>query len=74
MRSLFFRFTDDVEFFVEVESGRVHFRSASRVGRSDLGVNRERMELIRSRFQAMHSDPIATPMNLDAPLESQSAR
>ncbi|MDA1230731.1 MAG: DUF1499 domain-containing protein [Planctomycetota bacterium] len=47
-RSAFFRFTDDVEFYVEAESGRVHFRSASRVGRSDLGVNRARMERIRS--------------------------
>lgn len=46
-RSALFRFTDDVEFYVEAESGRVHFRSASRVGRSDLGVNRARMERIR---------------------------
>ena len=52
-RSGFFRFVDDVEFYVEAESGRVHFRSASRVGHSDSGTNRARMELIRSRFQAM---------------------
>ncbi len=52
-RSGFFRFVDDVEFYVEAESGRVHFRSASRVGHSDIGTNRARMELIRSRFQAM---------------------
>jgi len=57
-RSGFFRFVDDVEFYVEAESGRVHFRSASRVGRSDFGTNRTRMELIRSRFQAMQ--PIGT--------------
>jgi len=73
-RSAFFRFTDDVEFFVEAESGRIHFRSASRVGRSDLGVNRERMELIRSRFQSLHSGPDAMPKKLVAPLESKSAR
>jgi uncharacterized protein (DUF1499 family) len=51
-RSAFFRFVDDVEFYVETESGHVHFRSASRVGRSDLGVNRVRMEQIRSLFHA----------------------
>lgn len=51
-RSAFFRFTDDVEFYAEAESGRVHFRSASRVGRSDLGVNRARMERIRRVFLA----------------------
>jgi uncharacterized protein (DUF1499 family) len=51
-RSAFFRFADDVEFYVETESGHIHFRSASRVGRSDLGVNRARMEQIRSLFQA----------------------
>ena len=50
-RSAFFRFVDDVEFYVETESGHIHFRSASRVGRSDLGVNRARMEQIRSLFQ-----------------------
>ena len=57
-RSAFFRFVDDVEFYAEPESGRVHFRSASRVGRSDLGVNRARMETIRSLFQS--SQPAST--------------
>ena len=49
-RSRIFHFCDDVELFVEPETKRVHFRSASRVGRSDLGVNRDRMELIRGLF------------------------
>ncbi|MCH8150436.1 MAG: DUF1499 domain-containing protein [Planctomycetes bacterium] len=48
--SLFFRFVDDVEFAVEPESKRIHFRSASRTGYSDLGVNRRRMETIRAAF------------------------
>lgn len=52
-RSLIFRFTDDVEFLMETESNRIHFRSASRVGHSDLGANRERMERIRSLFEAV---------------------
>jgi uncharacterized protein (DUF1499 family) len=50
--SLIFRFVDDVEFFVDREAKVIHFRSASRVGHSDLGVNRARMENIREAFQA----------------------
>lgn len=53
-RSSLFRFVDDVEFLVEPESGRVHFRSASRVGYSDMGVNRDRMNLIRQRFTELN--------------------
>jgi uncharacterized protein (DUF1499 family) len=48
--SLIFRFVDDVEFLVDREAKLIHFRSASRVGRSDLGVNRSRMERIRRAF------------------------
>ena len=48
--SLTFRFTDDVEFAIDAEAKVIHFRSASRVGRSDLGINRARMERIRSAF------------------------
>ncbi len=49
-RSALFRFVDDVEFLIDPESQLVHFRSASRVGHSDLGVNRRRMEKIREAF------------------------
>lgn len=52
-RSKVFKFVDDVEFyFPESISDEIiiHFRSASRVGSSDFGVNRKRMEQIRSRF------------------------
>jgi uncharacterized protein (DUF1499 family) len=48
--SLLFRFVDDVEFVVDRDAKVIHFRSASRVGRYDLGVNRERMEEIRKAF------------------------
>jgi uncharacterized protein (DUF1499 family) len=47
--SLIFRFVDDVE-FVLIES-ELHFRSASRVGYSDLGANRKRMEKIRAAMK-----------------------
>ena len=73
-RSAFFRFIDDVEFFVEAESGRVHLRSASRVGHSDMGVNRERIELIRSLFQDSQSAYTAETGVLDPPIQSHSAR
>ena len=51
-RSRIFRFVDDVEFFVDADSGTIQFRSASRTGYSDLGVNRKRMEEIRQLFNA----------------------
>jgi uncharacterized protein (DUF1499 family) len=50
--SLIFRFTDDVECWIDEPNQVIHFRSASRVGRSDFGVNRKRMEAIRKVFAA----------------------
>lgn len=50
--SLLFRFVDDVECLLDAEAKRIHFRSKSRAGRSDLGVNRARMEAIRTAFDA----------------------
>ena len=47
--SKIFRFVDDVEFYFE-SPGTIHFRSASRVGHSDMGVNRNRMEEVRRLF------------------------
>ena len=45
--SLLLRFVDDVEFLFDDETKTIHFRSASRTGYGDLGVNRRRMEEIR---------------------------
>lgn len=45
--SFIFRFVDDVEFLIDDKMNRIEFRSASRVGYSDLGVNRRRMEKFR---------------------------
>ena len=42
-------FVDDVEFYRD--AGMVHVRSASRLGQSDLGVNRKRVEEIRSKLK-----------------------
>jgi uncharacterized protein (DUF1499 family) len=41
------RFVDDVEFLFDDETKTIHFRSASRTGYGDWGVNRRRMEEIR---------------------------
>ena len=46
--SSFWGFVDDVEFILTGE--QIHMRSASRLGYSDLGVNRQRLETIRSEF------------------------
>ncbi len=51
-RSRVFRFVDDVELLFDDGAKRIHFRSASRLGRKDFGVNRERMERIRAAFLA----------------------
>lgn len=52
-RSRVFRFVDDVEVVVDGAARVVRFRSASRVGRSDLGVNRRRMQRFTERFRAL---------------------
>lgn len=45
-KSRIFGFVDDVEFVVDPANSLVHFRSASRTGHSDLGVNKKRMQKI----------------------------
>jgi len=44
------RFVDDVEFWFDPAAGVIQVRSASRIGRSDLGVNRARIEALRARL------------------------
>ncbi|KNZ33121.1 MAG: hypothetical protein AD742_07605 [Methylibium sp. NZG] len=44
------RFVDDVEFWFDPAAGRVQVRSASRVGHGDRGLNRARVEDIRTRL------------------------
>jgi uncharacterized protein (DUF1499 family) len=56
--SAFFRFVDDVEFFFDEGTKAIHLRSASasRARYSDLGVNRRRVEEIRSRFDTLNKE------------------
>jgi uncharacterized protein (DUF1499 family) len=44
-------FVDDVEFYFDPITNVVQVRSASRLGKSDLGVNRQRIEEIRAKLQ-----------------------
>ncbi|MGL4618600.1 DUF1499 domain-containing protein [Chroococcidiopsis sp.] len=48
-------FVDDVEFDLDRDAQVFHVRSASRLGKSDLGVNRKRIETIRAQFQELQA-------------------
>jgi len=48
--SRLFRFVDDVDCIVDPAASAIQIRSASRVGYSDLGANRKRVEAIRTAF------------------------
>jgi uncharacterized protein (DUF1499 family) len=47
-------FVDDVEFYLDSASQAIQVRSASRLGESDLGVNRQRIEDIRSELAKLN--------------------
>ena len=44
-------FVDDVEFTYDAAAGALQVRSASRLGRRDFDVNRERIEALRARVK-----------------------
>lgn len=46
-------FVDDVEFLLDKDAKVIHVRSASRLGESDLGVNRRRIETIKAKLTAI---------------------
>jgi uncharacterized protein (DUF1499 family) len=46
------KFVDDVEFWYDPTAHVIQVRSASRVGKSDLGVNRKRIEAVRAALAA----------------------
>jgi len=46
--SSLFRFVDDVELRQDTAAGVIQIRSASRAGRSDFGINRQRVQRIRA--------------------------
>jgi uncharacterized protein (DUF1499 family) len=50
-RSRLMGFVDDVELMFDERSGVLHVRSASRLGRRDFNVNRERVEALRAGLE-----------------------
>lgn len=44
-------FVDDVEFYLDRAANVIQVRSAARLGKSDLGVNRKRVEQIRAKLE-----------------------
>jgi len=53
--SRWLRFVDDVEFYFVESEPLIHLRSASRLGYSDFGANRKRVEKIRTRFEKLEN-------------------
>ena len=51
-RTRLMRYVDDVELHYDERAGLVQVRSASRLGRRDFGVNRNRIEELRALIQA----------------------
>jgi len=49
VRSIFFRFVDDVEFSHDKNAGLIHMKSAAQKGYYDFGVNRRRLEEVRKK-------------------------
>lgn len=49
-RSKLMGYVDDVEFLLAPSEGVIHLRSASRLGYSDMGANRKRIESLRQRL------------------------
>jgi len=50
-KSRIFRFIDDLELYFNSSNGIISIRSASRVGYSDFGANRRRVEFLRSELR-----------------------
>jgi len=49
--SAIFKFVDDLEIRIDNKQEVIHIRSASRVGRGDMGVNKKRVKLLKQLFK-----------------------
>jgi uncharacterized protein (DUF1499 family) len=47
------RFHDDLEFYFDDENKFVHFRSSSRIGYSDMGLNRARYKSLMESYKSL---------------------
>ncbi len=53
--SLVLHFVDDIDAVLDADAKLIHIRSASRIGHSDFGVNRKRIESIRAHLRKNHA-------------------
>ena len=53
--STFFRFVDDIELMINDDLTEIQLRSSSRVGYSDFGVNRKRMEAFKQHWHTIET-------------------
>jgi uncharacterized protein (DUF1499 family) len=60
--SRFFHFVDDLSFYFPIDEKLIQLRSAARVGSSDLGVNRRRLEQIRLALQDLSARKLPAKM------------
>jgi len=60
--SAIWRFVDDVEFYFDDAAKVIHVRSASRLGKSDFGVNRKRVDEIRRAWKTSRQGSSSTQM------------
>ena len=61
VRSPLFRFVDDVELLADENAGLIHFRSSSRIGRVDFGVNERRMRRVSAAIRQRLAELSPTP-------------
>lgn len=59
--SRLFRFVDDVEIVIDTTTNLFRFRSASRLGEGDMGVNRARMQRVSDRLRTSVAVPVPRP-------------
>jgi uncharacterized protein (DUF1499 family) len=59
--SAFFHFVDDVELYFEDATKTIHMRSAARSGYYDFGVNRKRLEAIKSQYRLLSEQKKSKP-------------
>ncbi len=59
--SRLFRFVDDVEIVLDSSAKLFRFRSASRLGKGDMGVNRARMQRLSDRLRRDQVLPVPRP-------------
>ena len=56
-RSALMGFVDDLELYLRTDEGTIAVRSASRLGWSDMGVNRRRVDAVRRAFRRAQQTP-----------------